>query len=64
MARGMTKVELAERAGVRQATVSSLETRPIETIDVGVLERIAAALEIDPALLIRSEPDGRKPRRS
>lgn len=56
LSRGMTQVELATRAGVQQAAVSSLETRQLRKIDVGVLERIAAALDIDPALLLRSEP--------
>lgn len=56
LSRGMTQVELATAAGVQQAAISSLETRQLRKIDVGVLERVARALDIDPALLLRSEP--------
>jgi len=56
LSRGLTQMQLADKAGVQQAAISSLETRQLRKIDVGVLERVARALDIDPALLLRSEP--------
>jgi transcriptional regulator with XRE-family HTH domain len=58
LSRGLTQVQLAKAAGVQQAAISSLETRELQKIDVGVLERVAAALDVDPALLIKSVPLG------
>lgn len=58
-AKGMTQLELAERAGIRRATVSEIEGGATTRIDLGVLERLANALDVDASLLIRHDR-GRK----
>jgi transcriptional regulator with XRE-family HTH domain len=49
---GLTQAELAERAGVRRATVNRIENARVTAIDMDVLERLGDALGVDPALLI------------
>ena len=57
-ARAWSQAELARRAGVRQATVSRLEGKSVRNVNLDVLERLADALEVDPAyLLLRDLPD-------
>ena len=57
-ARGWSQAELARRAGVRQATISRLESGAATKLDLGVLERLAGALETDPGyLLVRVPPE-------
>ncbi|HEX9581614.1 MAG TPA: helix-turn-helix transcriptional regulator [Gemmatimonadales bacterium] len=51
---GLTQEALAERAGVRQATISDLETGKSRRIDLDILERIAKALGCEPGELIAS----------
>ncbi len=51
-ARGWTQTELARRAGIRQATVSRLEGNAVSSVNLGVLEKLAAALEVDPGYLL------------
>lgn len=51
-AKGWSQRELARRAGVRQATMSHLESGKAKELDLSVLERIAHALGCDPAYLI------------
>ena len=48
---GLTQVQLAEKAGVRRATVSDSE-RGRERIDLETLEKLANALGVDAAMLI------------
>ena len=60
--KGLTQAQLAERAKVRQATVSDIEGGKTRGIDFDTLERLARALEIDPALLIASTPSPRRGR--
>lgn len=48
---GLTQVELAEKAGVRRATVSDYE-RGRQRIDLPTLEKLANALGVDAAMLI------------
>mgnify|MGYP002778407806 FL=1 len=50
--RGMTQVQLAELAGVRQATISAMETGQTRGVDFDVLERIAEVLDVEPGSLI------------
>lgn len=58
---GLTQVELAQRAGVRQATISELETGKTRRMDLDVLDRLCAALNVKPGdLLERSGARGRK----
>ena len=58
---GMSQMELSRRAGVAQSTISSLETRDAQSVDLPVLSRLADALGIDATLLFTTaEPP--KPR--
>ena len=49
---GLTQKQLAERAKIRQATVSKLESGRVKLIDLEVLEKLAKALDCDPGYLI------------
>ena len=49
---GLTQAELAERAGVRRATVNRIENAHVTAIDLEVLERLADALRVEPGFLI------------
>jgi transcriptional regulator with XRE-family HTH domain len=51
-ARGWTQSDLARESGVPQPTISRIE-KGTSAIDLGVLERLANALDIDAALLIQ-----------
>ena len=42
----LTQAQLAEKAGVRQATVSDLETGKTRRVDFDILERLAKALGV------------------
>jgi transcriptional regulator with XRE-family HTH domain len=53
-AKGFTQAALARVSGVPQPTISRIE-RGTTAIDLGVLERLADALEVDAAYLIRHE---------
>lgn len=55
-ARGWTQTELALRAGIRQATVSRLEGNAVSSVKLGVIEKLAAALEVDPGYLLVRRP--------
>lgn len=45
--RGITQMELSEKSGVRQATISQLSRGHIERLHVPSIEKIAQALELD-----------------
>ncbi len=51
-AQGLTQKQLAERAKIRQATVSKLESGRIKSVDLEVLEKLADVLGCDPGYLI------------
>ena len=53
-ARGLSPLQLAAKSGVPQPTIWRIENGTTR-IDLGVLERLADALEVDAALLIRHE---------
>lgn len=55
---GMTQAELAERAGVRRATVNRIENARVTAIDLEVLEKIADALGVEPGFIIVRAPGG------
>ncbi len=59
-ARGWSQVELADRAGVRQATISAIERRTTRSVDFAVLEQLADALGVDPGFLIVRAPAPRR----
>jgi transcriptional regulator with XRE-family HTH domain len=62
-ARGWTQTELAKRAGIRRATVNRLENQRVTSIDLTVLEKLAKALDVDPAYLLVKEGRTRKKNR-
>ena len=45
--RGITQMELSEKANVRQATISQLSRGHVERLHVPTIEKIAQAMEID-----------------
>ena len=49
---GLTQAELAERAGVRRATVNRIENAHVTAIDLDVLEKLGDALRVEPGFLI------------
>lgn len=62
---GLTQAELAERAGIRRATVNRIENARVTAIDLGVLESLAQALGVEPGfLIIRDAKPARSGRRS
>jgi transcriptional regulator with XRE-family HTH domain len=54
-AQKISQVELAERAGIRRATLSAIETGQTTGIDFDTLERLARVLGVDAAFLIVQE---------
>lgn len=50
---GLTQTELAEKAGVRQATISELETGKTRRVDLDVLDRLCGALRLSPGDLLK-----------
>ena len=62
-AAGLSQLALGELAGVRQATISELETGKTRRIDMDVLDRLCAALNVTPGeLLERETPPKRRGR--
>ncbi len=59
-AKGWSQAELARRAGVRRAMLNELEAGKRQRIDLGILEKLAAALGVDPAILLVVTPAKRK----
>lgn len=51
-AKGWSQVHLAEKAGVRRATVSAIENNLTSGIDFETLEKLANALGCNPGYLI------------
>jgi DNA-binding Xre family transcriptional regulator len=49
---GLTQAELAERAGIRRATVNRIENAHVTAIDLEVLEKLGDALRVEPGFLI------------
>jgi transcriptional regulator with XRE-family HTH domain len=61
--RGWSQLRLADEAGVRQATISLLESGKVRRLDTEVLDRLAAALRVTPLDLLANEPPSPKRRR-
>jgi transcriptional regulator with XRE-family HTH domain len=62
--RGWSQLRLADEAGVRQATISLLESGKVRRLDTEVLDRLAAALKVSPLELLADErPSPRRRRR-
>jgi len=62
-AKGWSQAELARRAKVRRAMLSELEAGKRQRIDLAILERLATALGVDPALLLVTTPAPQKRKR-
>ncbi len=60
--RGWSQLELAERASVRQATISEMETGRVRRVTLDVIDRLAAAFGVQPGELFERTPE-RKGRR-
>ena len=58
---GLTQAELAERAGVRRATVNRIENAHVTAIDLEVLEKLGDALRVEPGFLIVRASGGKDP---
>ena len=56
-AKGWSQADLAQRAGVTQATVSRIERGKVASLDLKVFEKLAKALEVHPAVLIDQKKD-------
>ena len=50
--KGWSQETLAAKAGVRQATISLLESGKARKVDLAILERLAKALGVSPRSLI------------
>ncbi len=61
-AAGLTQTELADRAGVRQATVSDMETGKRGRIDLEVLDKLCVVLGLEPGDLLERTKRPKKPR--
>lgn len=59
IAKGWTQGQLATAAGVTRATVNRLENQRPASIDFAVLEKLAAAFNVDPGYLIVRVNGGR-----
>jgi transcriptional regulator with XRE-family HTH domain len=49
---GLTQSQLADKADVRQATISELETGKTRRVDLDVLDRLCGALGVEPGQLL------------
>lgn len=58
-AKGWTQQELARKAGVSRLTVINVERGDARRVDFDVLEKLADALGVDPAVLLERTPKGR-----
>jgi transcriptional regulator with XRE-family HTH domain len=57
----LTQAELADAVGVRQATISDLETGKSRRIELDLLEKLAAKLGVEAAeLIVEQRPKKRR----
>lgn len=54
-AKGHSQTALADLAGVRQATISELESGKAKRIDFATIEKLADALGVEPSELLERE---------
>ena len=59
-AAGLTQVQLAKLAGVRQATVSEMENSKRESVDLAILESLCRVLNVEPGDLLVLEPSKKR----
>ena len=48
----LTQAELAERAGVSRATINRIEQGHAESVTLGTINKLAAALQVDAEVLV------------
>jgi putative transcriptional regulator len=58
--RDLSQQALAELAGLTQATVSNLETGRATRVDLKTLDRLCAALDVEPGELLERDTKKRK----
>ncbi len=61
--RGLTQAELAEAVGVRQATISDIETGKSRRIDLDTIDSLARVLRCSPGDLLERVPERKRQRR-
>lgn len=60
---GLTQAQLAEAVGVRQATISDLETGKSRRIELDLLEKLGVALGVEArSLIVQRAPEKRRGR--
>lgn len=59
-AKGLSQQALGDLAGVRQATISELESGKTRRVDLDVLDRLCAALGVEPGELLEREGKRRR----
>lgn len=57
LARQWSQAQLAEKVGVRQATISGLETGRTRRVDLDTIDALARALGVQPGELLERVPD-------
>jgi transcriptional regulator with XRE-family HTH domain len=57
---GLSQAQLAKAVGVRQATISGLETGKSRRIELDLLENLARALRVKPAALLADDKSKRR----
>jgi transcriptional regulator with XRE-family HTH domain len=60
--KGLSQAQLAKAVGVRQATISDLETGKSRRIELDVLDKLARVLGVKPAALLVADKPTRRPR--
>jgi DNA-binding Xre family transcriptional regulator len=63
MAAGLKQTQLARKAGLRQATISELETGASQSVAFETLDKLAKALDVEPGELLEREAEPRRKRR-
>lgn len=59
-ARGLTQAQLAEKIGVRRATIADLENGAARQDTLDLIDRLCAALKVEPGELLVREKKGRR----
>lgn len=59
-AAGLSQTQLAERAGIRRATLIDIEKGRTTGVDFDVLERLAVALDVDAGYLVVHTKKGKR----
>ena len=59
--RGFTQPRLADAVGVRQATISDIETHKAKTLRLTLLDKLAKVLNAQPHELLQPPPEKKGP---